>query len=82
MDLAVATGQEPALDADLAEAAIAVVAGYPSDAWGSQRFFRREGARGRRRAGLRAAGVAARAPALRSGARRVRRGVDSRRWLR
>jgi hypothetical protein len=26
MDLAVATGQEPALDADLAEAAIAVVA--------------------------------------------------------
>ena len=38
-DLAVATGQGPALDADLAEAAIAVVASYPSDAWGSQRFF-------------------------------------------
>jgi uncharacterized protein (TIGR03083 family) len=38
-DLAVATGQKPALDADLAEAAIAVVASYPSDAWGSQRFF-------------------------------------------
>lgn len=38
-DLAVATGQDPALDADLAEAAIAVVATYPSDAWGTQRFF-------------------------------------------
>lgn len=38
-DLAVATGQEPVLDAELAEAAIAVVATYPSDAWGSDRFF-------------------------------------------
>lgn len=38
-DLAVATGQDPALDAELAEAALAVVATYPSAAWGPQRFF-------------------------------------------
>ena len=38
-DLAVATGQDPALPDDLAEAALAVVALYPPDVWGTPQFF-------------------------------------------
>ncbi|HEX6420628.1 MAG TPA: TIGR03086 family metal-binding protein [Acidimicrobiales bacterium] len=38
-DLAVATGQDPVLDADLAEAAILVVGGYPPEVWGTPQFF-------------------------------------------
>jgi uncharacterized protein (TIGR03086 family) len=38
-DLAVATGQDPALPDDLAEAAMGIVAAYPPDVWGSPVFF-------------------------------------------
>jgi uncharacterized protein (TIGR03086 family) len=38
-DLAVATGQDPALDDDLASVALDVVAGYPPEVWGAGRFF-------------------------------------------
>lgn len=38
-DLAVATGQDPALPDDLAEAALAVVALYPPEVWGTPQFF-------------------------------------------
>jgi uncharacterized protein (TIGR03086 family) len=38
-DLAVATGQIPALPDDLAEAAIGIVAAYPPDVWGSPVYF-------------------------------------------
>ena len=38
-DLAVATGQDPALPDDLAEAALLVVASYPPDVWGTPQFF-------------------------------------------
>lgn len=38
-DLAVATGQDPVLPSDVAEAAIAIVAAYPPDVWGTPMFF-------------------------------------------
>jgi uncharacterized protein (TIGR03086 family) len=38
-DLAVATGQDPTLDPELAEPAIDVVAAYPPDVWGTPQFF-------------------------------------------
>ena len=38
-DLAVATGQDPALPDDLAEAAMLVVAAYPPEVWGTSAFF-------------------------------------------
>jgi uncharacterized protein (TIGR03086 family) len=41
-DLAVATGQDPALDADLAQAALAIVASYPASSWGEGGFFARQ----------------------------------------
>lgn len=41
-DLAVATGQDPALPDDLAEAALLVVATYPPEVWGTPQFFAHE----------------------------------------
>jgi uncharacterized protein (TIGR03086 family) len=38
-DLAVATGQDPTLDPDLCEAALAVIQKYPPSFWGAGRFF-------------------------------------------
>lgn len=38
-DLAVATGQDPALPDDLAEAALGIVAAYPPEVWGTPQFF-------------------------------------------
>jgi uncharacterized protein (TIGR03086 family) len=38
-DLAVATGQDPALDPDLCVAAIRVIEKYPPSFWGAGRFF-------------------------------------------
>jgi uncharacterized protein (TIGR03086 family) len=38
-DLAVATGQDPAVDPSLCEAALGIAASYPEDAWGDDRFF-------------------------------------------
>ena len=38
-DLAVATGQDPALPDDLAEMAMMVVAAYPPEVWGTPAFF-------------------------------------------
>ena len=38
-DLAMATGQDPALPDDLAEAALRVVATYPTEVWGTPQFF-------------------------------------------
>lgn len=41
-DLAVATGQDPTLPADLAEAALGIVALYPPEVWGNPRYFAHE----------------------------------------
>jgi uncharacterized protein (TIGR03086 family) len=38
-DLAVATGQDPALPDDLAEVALGIVAAYPPEVWGTPQFF-------------------------------------------
>jgi uncharacterized protein (TIGR03086 family) len=38
-DLAVGTGQHPALPDDLAEAALGIVAAYPPEVWGTPQFF-------------------------------------------
>lgn len=38
-DLAVATGQHPELEDELANRALEIVAAYPDDAWGTPQFF-------------------------------------------
>lgn len=38
-DLAVATGQDATLDAELCDAAMAIVAAYPPEVWGDPQFF-------------------------------------------
>lgn len=38
-DLAVATGQDPTLNPEMCNAALEIVAAYPPESWGDQKFF-------------------------------------------